>query len=182
MNFGDTTEIAEGVYTEGFGENNIPVRHERTLVWHKCGIGEVKMPFYTVYDRFIPADDEEHTYTLLWHLPESEEIVSGKSVCAPLGDGVEFTVVGMTEPRIVKGQTEPLFMGWRPNHTPGDNPHYPTPTVNYDYTGKEVAAVTILVPTKDAKNPFVGAECDTLGNITLITEGGKYTFNKNELF
>ena len=182
VNFGDTTEIAEGFYTEGFGENHIPVRHERTLVWHKCGIGEVKMPFYTVYDRFIPADGEEHTYTLLWHLPESDEVVTGNSVCAPLGDGVEFTVVGMTEPRVVKGQTEPLFMGWRPNHTPGDNPHYPTPTVNYDYKGKEVAAVTILVPTKDMKNPFVGAECDTLGNVTLITEGARYSFNKNELF
>ena len=178
--FSADAEAAEGRYTEGFGDNNIPVCHERTLIWHKSGIGDVKLPFYTVYDRFIPEDAEEHTYTLLWHLPESDEVVGGKAVTAPLGDGVEFTVLGMTEPRVVKGQTEPVFMGWRPNHTPGDHPHFPTPTVNYDYTGKELSVVTLLIPTKDCENPFTGVKCDAEGNVTVTTASGEYTFNKND--
>lgn len=178
--FGESAEAAEGFYDNGFGDEHIPVRHERTLVWHKNGIGDVKLPFYTVYDRFIPADGKEHTYTLLWHLPEAEERVAGSTVSAELGDGVEFSVVGMTAPRIVKGQTEPVFMGWRPNHAPGDNPHFPTPTVNYDYKGKEVAVATVLVPTKNAENPFAEVSCDGNGNITLKTASAEYTFNKND--
>ena len=182
VKFGGDIEVSEGFYSDGFGDSNIPVRHERTLIWHKNGIGDVKLPFYTVYDRFIPEDGCEHTYTLLWHLPECDEIASGNAVTAPLGDGVEFTVLGMTEPRVVKGQTEPVFMGWRPNHTPGDNPHFPTPTVNYDYKGGILSAVTLLVPTKDTENPFTAVNCDDSGNITVTAKSGEYTFNKNDLF
>ena len=178
--FGDEVEAAEGFYCDGFGDGHIPVRHERTLIWHKNGIGDVKIPFYTVYDRFIPEDGNEHTYTLLWHLPESDEVACGCTVSAELGDGVKFSVVGMTEPRIVKGQTEPVFMGWRPNHTPGDHPHFPIPTVNYDYKGGALAVATVLVPTKDAENPIIGVTCDKDGSITLKTASAEYTFNKND--
>ncbi len=181
--FGKDTEAAEGFYDQGYGGEFIPVRHERTLVWHKNGLGDIKIPFWTVYDKFIPADAKEHTYTLLWHLDEVEEKVSGNTVSADFGDGVSFEIVGMSTPRIVKGQTEPVFMGWKPNHTPGDNPHYPTPTVNLDYTGGTVSAVTALVPLKEGmKNPIEALECDNEGNVTVVSNGRKYSFNKNELF
>ncbi len=181
--FGNDAEAAEGFYDQGYGEEFIPVRHERTLVWHKNGLGDIKIPFWTVYDKFIPADGKEHTYSLLWHLDEAEEKVSGNTVSADFGDGVSFEIVGMSAPRIVKGQTEPVFMGWKPNHTPGDNPHYPIPTVNLDYKGGTVAAVTALVPLKEGmKNPIKSLECDTEGNVTVITNEGKCSFNKNDLF
>lgn len=180
VGFGECTEAAEGFYAEGFGENNIPVRHERTLIWHKCGIGEVKMPFYTVYDRFIPEDEEEHTYTLLWHLPESDEEVNDCRVSSDIGDGVMLSIIGMSVPRIVKGQTAPMFMGWRPNHTPGDHLHFPVPTVNYDYHGRTVAVATVLVPTKNEENPIKAVSCDLNGNITIITKNAEFSFNKND--
>lgn len=179
--FGEATEVAEGFYNDGFGPDLIPVRHERTLIWHKNGLGQIRNPFYTVYDKFIPADGNEHTYTLLWHLDEVSEKVSGKTVSADFGDGVTFTIVGMSEPRIVKGQNEPIFMGWKPNHTPGDHPHYPTPTVNLDYTGGEVAVATVLIPTLNSDSPIIAVDCDLDGNVTLKTQNKEYTFNKNQL-
>ncbi len=179
---GDKLDIAEGVYDEGYGSEFTLVRHERTLIWYKEGLGDIKLPFYVVYDKFIPADDKEHTYTLLWHLLEAEsEKVCGNVVTGSYGDGVSLDIAGMTAPRIVNGQCEPLFMGWLANHTPGDNPHYPRSTVNLDYVGKIVAAATVLIPRKDEINPVTGVRCDTDGNITVITEGAEYTLNKNEL-
>lgn len=179
--FGDDVEIAEGFYDEGYGKEHIAVRHERTLIWHKNGLGDIKIPFYTIYDKFIPADGREHSYTLLWHLDEVEEHVSGNAVSADYGDGVRFDIIGMTAPKIVKGQNEPVFMGWKPNHTPGDNPHYPTPTVNYIYSGALTATATVLVPLKGDANPITAVSCDTEGNITLTAGGREYTFNKNDL-
>lgn len=180
-NFGDNIEIAEGIYDSGFGPDLIAVRHERTLIWHKNGIGEIKTPFYTVFDRFIPKDKNEHTYTLLWHLRASEGKINGKNVTADYGDGVKFTIIGMSEPHIVKGQTEPIFMGWIPNHKPGDNPHYPSPTVNVDYSGAEMSVATVLIPTLNEDSLITGVDCDLNGNITVKTVRGDYTFNKNDL-
>ncbi len=182
-NFAADTEAAEGFYNQGYGEKRLDVRHERTLIWHKSGLGDIKIPFYTVYDKFIPADGEEHTYTALWHLGEVEEKLFANKVTADYGDGVMFDIIGMSAPRIVKGQETPVFMGWKPNHTPGDNPHYPTPTVNFDLKGTVAAMVSVLVPRSEEDiNPIEAVACDTDANITITAFGKNYTFNKNDLF
>ena len=148
--FGEDIEWAEGVYDEGFGPEFIPVRQTRRLIWYKNGLGEVRAPFWVVLDRFEAQDGKEHDYTLLWHLmPKTNPVISGAHIDADYGDGVHFHLVGMSEATIVEGQKEPLFIGWRPIHGPGDHEHQPAPTAMYTYRGKDVTVATLLFPTTD---------------------------------
>lgn len=180
--FGESVEAACGFYDDGFGDVRLKVRHERTFIWHKCGLGDVKVPFYTVYDRFIPEDNSEHTYTLLWHLEDVEVEISENRIVADYGDGVKFTILSMTQPKISRGELTPYMSGWKPNHTPGDNPHYPIPTVKLHYSGSTLAVATLLFPSKDEACPIDHVNCDGMGNITVTADGKSYSFNKNEFF
>lgn len=149
--FGEDIEWAEGVYDEGFGPEFTPVRHTRRLIWYKNGYGDVKAPFWVVLDHFEPKDNKEHEYTLLWHLmPHTNPQVQGAHIDADYGDGVHFHLIGMSEPVIVEGQKEPLFIGWRPIHGPGDHEHQPSPTAMYSYRGREMTVATLLFPTTDS--------------------------------
>lgn len=165
--FGEDTEWAEGVYDEGFGPEFTPVRHTRRLTWYKNGQGESKAPFWVVLDTFEPQDDKEHEYTLLWHLmPQTNPVIAGTNITADYGDGVSFHLIGMTEPTIVEGQKEPLFIGWRPIHGPGDHEHQPAPTVMYTYKGKKVTVATVLYPTPDTC-PFTGVTVSENGEVRV---------------
>lgn len=165
--FGEDIEWVEGVYDWGFGMELIPVTHTRRLIWFKNGQGEHKAPFWVVLDRFEPKDDKEHDYTLLWHLmPGTNPVISGTNIDADYGDGIHFHLVGMTEPHIVEGQKEPLFIGWRPIHGPGDHEHRPAPTAMYTYRGKDVTVATLLYPTPEGC-PFTKIEFDENGEIRL---------------
>ncbi len=175
--FTEDYEIAVGCYDSGYGEDLLSVRHERTLLFLKHGIAGVSLPLYIVYDSFRPADGAEHTYRLLWHLEDVTAVRCGNRIDSDYGDGVSLTIVASHAPEIVKGQYEPLYLGWHPDHTPGDHEHIPTPTVVIPARGASLSMATLLIPAKEMLPPELTVSCDAIGNVTVICGDASETVN-----
>ena len=179
--FGDTYEVAEGLYDFGYGANPaVFVDHHRKVIFFKKGLGNAK-PFFILLDTFTPKDENEHIYEVLFQLDIQPYTASDKTVTVDHGDGVSFSLVSSAPANIIVGQFEPRYMGWRKieGHSGEDIVHNPAPAVLFTEKGLEKYVATVAYPAKDEKCPVAAVLCDKDSFTVTLADGKSYTFEKN---
>ncbi|MBP3591177.1 MAG: heparinase II/III family protein [Clostridia bacterium] len=181
--FGDTYEVAEGLYDCGYGANPaVFVDHHRKVIFFKKGLGIAK-PFFILLDAFKPKDEAEHLYEVLFQLDIQPYTVAEKTVTVDHGDGVTLSLVSSAPANIIVGQNEPRYMGWRKieGHSGEDIVHNPAPAVLFTEKGRETFVATAAYPAKDGEGCAVASVvCDKDTFTITMTDGKAYTFEKND--
>ena len=180
--FGDTYEVAEGLYDCGYGVNPaVFVDHHRKVIFFKKGLGNAK-PFFVLLDAFQPKDGEEHLYEVLFQLDVQPYEVSGQTVTVDHGDGVKLSLVSSAPVNIIVGQNEPRYMGWRKieGHSGEDIVHNAAPAVLFTEKGKETFVATVAYPAKDEECPVRSVSCDKDTFTLTMADGKEYTFRKSD--
>ena len=190
--FTGAIDTAEGIYSEGFGDDLIPVTHRRKSIFFKQGVGG-SLPFVLVIDRLCSEDGTEHKYSVSYQMDVQPYTVQGKTFTADHGDGVTMSVIGAVEPDVVVGQKAPLFMGWRPDHSGlgmdpvevrNEQEHKKAPCLRYHAYGSEKRIVTLLYPSNDGTVAISGIEATENVSDTKITlvmaNGTKITLDEND--
>ncbi|MGD9497564.1 MAG: alginate lyase family protein, partial [Armatimonadota bacterium] len=149
---GEVFDWCVGRYTEGYGPDHLPVTHERAVIF-------VRPEYYLVIDRLLDAEGE-HTYEALFNLDAADAVVAPDGLTVSSADAGEpnLTLIPLATEglslRIVKGQEEPIVMGWVPREE-----HRQIPTAVYAKTGPTPQLlVTLMVPHPTEEVPAVGAE------------------------
>ncbi|MBE6609611.1 MAG: hypothetical protein E7634_02965 [Ruminococcaceae bacterium] len=157
--FSADADVTEGIYNEGYGSALTPVTHRRKAVFFKKGING-SLPFSLVIDRLVSGDGNEHKYSVSYQMNVQPFTVEGKTYTADFGDGVTMSVIGSVEPDVVVAQKEPLYMGWRPDHSGlgmdpvevrNEQEHSPAPCLRYHAFGLEKRIVTALYPSNNGE-------------------------------
>ena len=158
---GEETEVADGIYNEGYGPELVSATHRRRVVFFKNGLAESK-PFFLVIDRY--SAEEEHTFETSFQLTTAPITVEGHNIIATYKTGATLTMVSSAYPTVTVGQFTPEFMGWRPDHTPEAKVHFPAPIVAYKSTGTEAYIATVLYPAPDSSEcPIISVSADKDG-------------------
>ncbi len=181
-NFGETYEVAEGLYDCGYGTNPaVFVDHHRKVIFFKKGLGIAK-PFFILLDAFAPKDENEHLYEVLFQLDIQPYTATEHTVTADHGDGVTLTLVSSAPANIIVGQDEPRYIGWRKRegHSGEDIVHNPAPAVLFTEKGREMYVATVAYPAKDETCPVTEVACDKDRFTLTMTDGKTYTFEKND--
>ncbi len=147
-------ETAVSSFDKGYGAENLPVKHERKLIFFKNVKG--LSPFFAVIDRLTAKDTDTHEYEAIWHLEECELTLSPSMASGAFAGGVGIQLVSSDKDvRItdMKGQYEPYYQGWFPIRPSGPHEHrrIPTPVFKGELSG-ERRVVTLLYPYKDGKD------------------------------
>ena len=144
--------VCYGRYDEGYGSELLPAVHERRVYFYKNGIGAYR-PFFVLHDSFECEGDVPHTYEVSFQLGREPLLIKERGGVINFGDGVTLSVVG-TGAMVTTTASEEPFMGWRPNHKAGDNPHYPAPVLSFMKKGRSAELVTVIYPT-DGEIPAI---------------------------
>ena len=190
--FSGEIDVADGIYNEGYGEDLIPVTHTRKAIFFKKGL-KGSLPFALIIDRLTADDESDHKYSVSYQMNVQPYAVNGKTFTADFGDGVTMSVIGSIEPEIVLGQKEPLFMGWRPDHSGlgmdpvevrNESEHHPAPCLRYHAYGSKKRIVTALYPSNNGqisiKDIIISDDFDDT-KITLdLADNGKVTIDEND--
>lgn len=162
LSISTAVDVIEGVYDEGYGVlADLKVRHERRVFAFKQGMGALG-PFAVVIDRLIPADAEPHRVQLLWHFNTDTVTVNAGMVCSSDVGLPNLAVVPAQETgltlRMISGQAEPEWQGWKSIKNCQQGEFVPTPTALYEgvITGP-TRLVTLLYPIP------VGGTCPVSG-------------------
>ena len=190
--FTGAIDVAEGIYNEGYGEELLPVTHRRKSVFFKQGING-SLPFALIIDRLVSEDGLEHKYSVSYQMNVEPYKVDGKVYTADHGDGVTMSVIGSVAPDVVVAQKEPLYMGWRADHSGlGMDPvevrdvqeHHPAPCLRYHAYGKEKRIVTVLYPSNDGrvaiKDVIIGNDFADTSIKLVFDNGDELTLNEND--
>ncbi len=180
--FGETYDVAEGLYDCGYGVNPaVFVDHHRKVIFFKKGLGIAK-PFFVLLDTFTPKDEREHLYEVLFQLDIQPYTATEYTVTADHGDGVSLTLVSSAPANIIVGQNEPRYMGWRKieGHSGEDIVHNPAPAVLFTEKGREMHVATAIYPAKDETCPVAKVACDKDTFTVTMADGKAYTFEKND--
>ncbi len=162
-----------GTYEEGYGEDRMPVTHERSLIF-------VRPDYYVVIDRMLDAEGD-HLYEALFNLDAEEAAVhdDGLSVSSADEGRANLTLIPLATEglsmRIAKGQEDPL-LGWEPR----TGHHRPIPCVVYSKQGPTPETlVTLMFPHPTEEPPAVEAEVllqtDQMIAIRVSREEGEET-------
>ena len=173
--FSKDTDVAEGVYDEGYGPEFIDVKHCRKLIFFKKGLGG-SLPFALVVDRFVPRDGKQHKYAVSYQMDIQPYTVENGIYTADFGDGVTMSVIGDVIPEIISGQKEPYMLGWRPVHKTEEHEHNPAPCLRYTRNGGNVRIITALYPSDNGECVLSGIKIsDSFSDddITLTFNDGK---------
>lgn len=158
---GETRDMVEATYTEGYGAEHIAVRHTRRFIFLKNEAG--LPPMFVAIDRLTAEDDTPHSYEVIWHMHDNPVTLAGRTVSTSFGDGVGITVASSDgSVNIVRGMKTPVYQGWLPKFGVGDVEHYPIPTIlnTGKFTGSR-RIVTVLCPFEGAeKIAWVEADAD----------------------
>ncbi|MBQ9117474.1 MAG: alginate lyase family protein [Clostridia bacterium] len=160
--FGEELEIAEGYYNQGYGDDLTQVKHIRKVMFFKRGLGELP-PFFLLLDRFESEDGNSHDFEVSYQLPHIPVSAFEHKVTAQYANGAVMKMVSDKYPKIQIGQYAPVFVGWKPIHSPKEHEHSPAPVVSYTKRGKEADFATLLVPWKDGNAP---------DSLVYLTDGG----------
>ena len=178
--FGETYDIAEGFYADGYGPDFIPVTHRRKVIFFKKGLPGTA-PFFLLLDDFLPEDGSEHTYEVLFQLGTEPIRAQARTVTAEHADGVTLSLIGSAYPKILIGQKTPRFMGWRSDRvTKGEHEHFPAPAVLFtDSVAGAHRMATVAYPARDGNMPIASVHvAPTSGEFTItLTDGTSYTMN-----
>ena len=157
--FTGAIDVAEGVYNEGYGDTFVPVIHKRKSVFFKKGVNG-SLPFALIIDRLEAEDGKEHKYSVSYQMNVQPYTVEAKTFTANFGDGVTMSVIGSVAPDVVVAQKEPLYMGWRPDHSGlgmdpvevrNEQEHKPAPCLRYHAFGDKKRIVTALYPSNSGE-------------------------------
>ena len=174
--FGDTFEVAEGSYTEGYGPDFIDVTHHRKVIFFKKGVGGTK-PFFLLIDTFTPHDEKEHLYEVNFQLGEEPIEAKGKHVRVLYPDGVRLSLLGTAYPTIAIAQKHPRFIGWRKiRDTKTAHEHTPAPEILFTEYGAEKTVLTVVYPTDEEITPITSVTTDEKGFTFRLTNGEEHTF------
>ena len=178
-NFAEDYEVCEAAYRLGYGEDLIPVDHERKVIFFKKGL-DGSQPFFVLLDTFTPKDEKEHLYEVHFQLGTEPTTETENSITADHGDGVTLTLLSSGKKSVETAQYEPRYTGWKKKFAPGsEHEHYPAPAVFFSEQGERSFVATVAYPAKDASCPIASVACDK-DTFTLSTVDGKsYTFDKN---
>ena len=145
-------DVAEGVYDEGYGPQAERVlRHERKVIFLKQGCGGLG-PCWLVVDRLIPAGAGEHSLQAIWHF-DTHTLAAGPQGAASSDPGqANLTILAARQAgwavRVVRGQEEPEFQGWKAVKDHQQGQYEPIPTALFE---RRIAGparlVTLLYPT-----------------------------------
>lgn len=141
----DIFDAAQGVYNEGYGENLLPVVHTRRVLFVKQS--ETGFPFVLIIDRLENTDQQPHQYQAVWHM-EDLPITLEKTqayICAMNGASLVWQVAGADKIDLVKGQTTPVFQGWKASWKEEEKNPLPTVIAKRRSAGP-VRMVTLLYP------------------------------------
>ena len=179
-NFSEDVECCAAAYRLGYGEDLIPVDHERKVIFFKKGIGG-SQPFFVLLDDFAAKDAHEHLCEVLFQLGREPITEAETTVTADHGDGVSLTLVSSGAREIAIGQYEPRYTGWRKKYAPGaEHEHYPAPAIYFSGKGESVSIATAVYPAKDAACPIASVACDSQCFTLAMANGECYTFDKND--
>jgi len=168
----ETLDFCQGVYEDGFGE-----QVDRTVT-HRRAILFVKPEYWIVQDTLEPRDGEPHSYRALFHLGAEEAVAEGPRA-RTLRDGANLHIFAAGEDlhaQIIKGQTEPHYLGWVGVH--GRHGKRPMPVACFDWKATGNSTVLyVFYPTRPGEQSPVKA-LDTLpGNeglrAALVFEDGR---------
>lgn len=174
-------DVAEGYYDQGYGNDLIPVKHTRKVVFFKKGLGSLK-PFFLLLDSFVSNDGSEHNFEIDFQLPDVPVSAFGSSVTATYKTGATLTVVNDKYPKISIGQYAPEFMGWKPIHLTEEHEHAPAPLVAFTKRGSQANFATVLYPSPDSNAPEIQISLTDNGFI-LNENGEKHVFKyTDEMF
>lgn len=172
--FTDTVEVVAGEYDEGYGDEFIPVKHRRKVVFFKNGVGGSR-PFFVIIDNFNANDETDHFFESSFQLTEAPISVLGNVVSAKYSTGAELAFVSSVFPRITVGQFAPEYMGWRSDHTPEAKVHTPAPILSYSAFGECGELVTALYPSPDGVCPITNV-VTVDGGFVLTIDAKEYKF------
>lgn len=165
-------DFAEGLYNLGYadGEGMSHVAHRREVLF-------VKPDFWIVVDQLVPEDEEEHDYRALFHLsPEPIEVDEESKTASVSWEGGTFRVrpvqPNLVNLEIVRGQTEPYYLGWLPAN--GQNKK-PSEVAVYQWQAKgPTTQVWLLEPKKTGAGwplAYISSESvGTSGNVNFILQ------------
>ena len=145
-NFTESWDSAEGIYREGFGEENIDVIHKRKIIFFKNGLPSLK-PFAIVCDRLFSNDGNPHSFEISYQMDVHPYTASGNTFTADMGDGVSMSIFSSVPSEIIVGQKEPVYLGWRPIRSPIEHEHAPAPCLRYIREGMQTRVITVLYPS-----------------------------------
>lgn len=190
--FSGEIDVAEGVYNEGYGDDFVNVTHKRKSIFFKHGVNG-SLPFALIIDRLSADDDTEHKYSVSYQMDVQPYSVDGKIFTADFGDGVTMSVIGSVAPDVVIAQKEPMFMGWRPDHSGlgmdpvemrNEQEHKPAPCLRYHAYGNKKRIVTALYPSDNGEVAIRDIEiCDSIDDTEIklvFADGVKLVLNEND--
>ena len=157
--FTGAIDVAEGIYNEGYGDSFAAVTHRRKAVFFKEGVNG-SLPFALIIDRLEAEDGKEHKYSVSYQMNVQPYTVEVKTFTADFGDGVTMSVIGSVALDVVVAQKEPLYMGWRPDHSGlgmdpvevrNEQEHKPAPCLRYHAFGDKKRIVTALYPSNNGE-------------------------------
>ncbi len=153
-------DFVRGSYTDGYGPKAaIKVTHTRRLVF-------AKPDYFILLDTLEPEGDQEHTYTSLFHIDDTEAGLDETTLAVRTAtpDKANLALVparrdGLSA-RVVKGQEEP-FQGW------SSHPWRAIPTAVYTWQAKGPShQAMIAYPLRP------GQECP-VRDVSLAVETGR---------
>ena len=190
--FTGAIDVTEGVYNEGYGDELIPVTHKRKAVFFKQGVNG-SLPFALIIDRLESGDGAEHKYSVSYQMNVEPYTVTDKTYTADFGDGVSMSVIGSIAPDVVVAQKEPLFMGWRPDHSGlgmdpvevrNEQEHKPAPCLRYHAYGSNKRIVTALYPSNNGqvaiKDIVISDAYDDTEIKLIFANGSEIILNEND--
>ena len=162
---------AHSVYKDGYGPQQKPVTHDRTVLFLKEEPGLA--PFFVVIDRLSAPNDRPHAFEIMWHLEECKLAIDGQNFTGDFGNGLGLAAAmsdASAKITDMKGQHEPYFQGWMPIWIGGPHEHrpIPTPVVQGTFSGAK-RIVTVLYPYRDGKNMLRGVKADPDPQSTSFT-------------
>lgn len=139
-------EAADAVYDEGYGpEADASVTHSRRVFFLRQWPG--LPPCFVVVDRLRALDGREHAYEAQWHVAaEAVHVEASVASTRDSGNANLFLAASGPEPlRVVSGETEPEWRGWR---VPDRGAAVPTacPTVVASWRGGDSRRLYLIVP------------------------------------
>ena len=156
-------DTARSSYRDGYGPQQIPALHDRTVLFLKEQPGLA--PFFVIIDRLTSPNDRPHTFEIMWHLEECALVIDGQTFTGDFGNGIGLAAA-VSDPSLRikdrKGQHEPYYQGWMPIWVGGPHEHRPIPTPVVEGTFENSRRIlTVLYPYREGKKPIAGVAAST---------------------
>ncbi|MCX7819118.1 MAG: heparinase II/III family protein [Kiritimatiellae bacterium] len=132
--------VAEAAYDEGWG------REARRLAVHRRRVVHLLPDLFVVHDRLTPMDTTAHRYEALFHLDAADAVVSGLWVrTVRSGPNLSLVAYGADRVDVIRGQTNPVVLGWLPAPSRGYGAMRPIPTVVFQRVAEGPVELTFVL-------------------------------------